>query len=273
MGAATGPCTSICGKGAIGVGRDNLSPEMALVAWMRRRSGPDCEFAEVFEEVFGSRDPVGEAKFVSTLRERCTSIDLQAAFRRIDAAGTGNGVIGASEFEEWQQKLEEAESEGLRVFRDFLKKRYPTPSAAYNALGKGEGDVLSEVEFATKMGEIGFQMDNPLELFRFVDKDFSGEITFAEFKASMRGVNSAKGKSGDASPGLSPRGTSRGTPTKLGTKKGAADPPKKAGAAKDLASPKTSPRNQSKGQKAKGGADADGDARKGKRAGRSTDSV
>lgn len=234
---------------------------MALVAWMRRRSGPDCDFAEVFEEVFGSRDPVGEAKFVSTLRERCASLDLQAAFRRIDAAGTGNGVIGASEFEEWQQKLEEAESEGLRVFRDFLRKRYPTPSAAYNALGKGEGDVLSEVEFATKMGEIGFQMENPLELFRFVDKDFSGEITFAEFKASMRGVGSAKGRSGSdlASPGLSPR--RGGTPTKLGTKKGAADPPKNAGAAKNPASPKTSPRNQSKGKE------------KAKRAGKSSDSV
>merc|ERR1719199_889946 len=55
-------------------------------------------------------------------------------------------------------------------------------------MGKGEGDVLVETEFTQSLAKLGFVTTDPLELFRFVDKDFSGEVTFAEFKAAMRSV-------------------------------------------------------------------------------------
>lgn len=166
--------------------RADLHPEVRLVAWFRRRSGPDCDFGEVFEELFGNRDAVGASKFASILKERGADIDAHLAFERIDASR--KGAIGAAELEAWQEGVEKKEVEGLRLWRDWLRKRYATPSAAFHAMGKGEGDVLIETEFTESLLRLGFDTDHPLELFRFVDKDFSGEITFAEFKTAMRSV-------------------------------------------------------------------------------------
>merc|ERR1719199_722195 len=59
-------------------------------------------------------------------------------------------------------------------------------------MGKGEGDVLVETEFTQSLAKLGFVTTDPLDLFRFVDKDFSGEITFAEFKSAMRSVGSER---------------------------------------------------------------------------------
>merc|ERR1719487_2366829 len=61
-------------------------------------------------------------------------------------------------------------------------------------MGKGEGDVLIEVEFAESLANLGFYADDPMELFRYIDKDFSGEVTFAEFKSAMRSVGSERVK-------------------------------------------------------------------------------
>lgn len=170
--------------------RTDLPHDVRLVAWFRRRSGPDCDFGEVFEELFGSRDSVGTSKFVSVLKERgaSTQIDAAQAFRKIDAMSKGKGAVGAAELETWQEAVEKKEVEGLRIWRDWLRKRYATPSAAFHAMGKGEGDVLVESEFKEALAKINFEAEDPAELFRFMDKDFSGEITFAEFKSAMRSV-------------------------------------------------------------------------------------
>lgn len=69
-----------------------------------------------------------------------------------------------------------------------MRKRYTTPSAAFIAMGKGEGDVLSEIEFEETLKKLGCDVSNPLELFRCVDKDLSGQVTFDEFKSAMRAV-------------------------------------------------------------------------------------
>lgn len=170
----------------------NLPPDVRLVAFIRRRSGADCDFGEVFEELFGCRDAVGESKFTSVLKERGAGhlIDAHAAFMVIDRQG--RGTVSAPDFEAWQEEMEKKEVDGLRVWRDWLRKRFTTPSAAFHAMGKGEGDVLIEVEFTESLERLGFVTDEPLDLFRFVDKDFSGEITFAEFKSAMRSVGSER---------------------------------------------------------------------------------
>jgi len=168
--------------------RGDLSPEVRLIAWFRRRSGPDCDFGEQFEELFGGRGAVGEAKFASVVKDfgALTLVDGRVAFQKMDTGG--KGALGAEDLEIWQEKLEMKEIEALREWRDWLRKRYATPSAAYNAMGKGEGDVLVETEFSEALEKLGFKNENPMELFRCVDKDFSGEVTFAEFKAAMRSV-------------------------------------------------------------------------------------
>lgn len=198
----------------------NLPPEVRLIAFIRRRSGADCDFGEIFEELFGSRDPVGLSKFASVLKERGggATIDCQAAFTVIDR--NGRGTVSAQDFENWQEDLEKKEVDGLRAWRDWLRKRFTTPSAAFHAMGKGEGDVLIEVEFTQSLASLGFLNSDPMELFRFIDKDFSGEITFAEFKSAMRSVGAERVKekalrkagdrsqnaSRDASKANSPRG-------------------------------------------------------------------
>lgn len=187
-------------------------PEASLAAWIRRRSGPECDFGEVFNEIFDGPNPVGEAKFEAALRERGALFDTRSTFARICIHG--KGVVGQKEFEQWQDKLEMREHEGLRIFREWLRLRYATPSAAYKAMGKGEGDVMNEIEFLTQLKKLDFaEMTNPSDLFRFVDKDMSGEITFAEFKASMRSVGATRTRSrGTDSQGYSRRGSRGGTP-------------------------------------------------------------
>jgi len=158
---------------------------------MRRRNGPDCDFGAVFEELFGSREPVGSKKFEQVLNDRGFTSDSKSAFHYIDRYSR-KGAIGADEFITWQNEIEDKEAEGLKNLRDFLKSRYPTPSAAYKELGKGEGDVLTMTEFTDSMQKVGFIADNAEELFRFIDKDYSGEVTFAEFKTVMRHAGNRK---------------------------------------------------------------------------------
>merc|ERR1740121_15017 len=54
--------------------------------------------------------------------------------------------------------------------------------------------MLNQAEFATAMQRLGFETQNPLRVFHFLDKDYSGEICFAEFKAIMRGAATGKNK-------------------------------------------------------------------------------
>jgi len=181
---------------------EGCTPDTKMIAWLRRRSGPDCDFGEVFEELFGSRHPVSEDRFVKVLKDRGVDFDCKAAFDRVKCYGSATGAVGAQEFEAWQNEIEEREAEGLRGLRDYLKSKFPHPSAAYKELGKGEGDVLTKDEFATCMTRVGFNTENPEELFRCMDKDFSGEISFAEFKSVMKAVGAKKEKK---SPRSSPR--------------------------------------------------------------------
>mmetsp|Transcript_84313 Transcript_84313/g.139559 ORF Transcript_84313/g.139559 Transcript_84313/m.139559 type:complete len:396 (-) Transcript_84313:241-1428(-) len=222
MGAAptNSPCSIVChscdndkGGGDANVAQISLKPvvndpEANLAAWIRRRSGPECDFGEVFDEIFGGPSPVGEATFAKAFRERGAVFDAKLVFSRISK----KGVVGQQEFEQWQDNLEAKELEGLRIFRDFLRKRFATPSAAYKAMGKGEGDVLTEVEFIAELRKLEFdEPKDPKDLFRYVDKDMSGEITFAEFKAAMRSVGAPRIRSPDQ--GMSRRTSRASTPS------------------------------------------------------------
>jgi len=182
-------------------------PQVKLIAWMRRRNGAECDFGAVFEELFGSREPVGGMRFEQVLNDRGFHSDSKAAFHYVDRYAR-KGAVGAAEFEAWQSEIEDREAEGLKNLRDFLKTRYPTPSAAYKELGKGEGDVLTLTEFIDSMQKVGFVADNLEELFRFIDKDYSGEVTFAEFKTVMRYAGNRK-KSPRSPGGKSPQSSSR----------------------------------------------------------------
>merc|ERR1711879_700943 len=96
----------------------------------------------------------------------------------------------------FQEEFEARENDGLRLFRNFLKSRYANPGAAYRELGKGEGDVLTKAEFPGIMKKIGFTATDAGTLFRCMDKDFSGEISFAEFKSVMKSLANKERKSG-----------------------------------------------------------------------------
>mmetsp|Transcript_23944 Transcript_23944/g.65247 ORF Transcript_23944/g.65247 Transcript_23944/m.65247 type:complete len:275 (-) Transcript_23944:120-944(-) len=188
----------------------HCSPQVKLIAWMRRRNGADCDFGAVFEELFGSREPVGFSKFEQVFLQRGFASDAKSAFQYIDRYAR-KGAVGAEEFDAWQNEIEDREAEGLKNLRDFLKTRYATPSAAYKDLGKGEGDVLTSTEFMDSMQKIGFVADNLEELFRFIDKDYSGEVTFSEFKDVMRHAGNRK-RSPRSPSGKSPRGGSSKSP-------------------------------------------------------------
>jgi len=158
--------------------------DMRLVAWMRRRGGPDCDFGEAFAELFGGRAGVGPRRFAEVL-EAHGFADGRVAFAAVDRHAK-SGLVGASDFELLQVEVEDREAEGLHLLRDFLKQQFSHPAAAYKAMGKQEGDAMNQAEFAAAMQRLGFETDNPLKLFHFLDKDFSGEICFAEFKAVLR---------------------------------------------------------------------------------------
>lgn len=165
-------------------------PDVRLIAWVRRRNGVDCDFGEVFVELFGSREGVGPRKFVQVLAGHGFP-EGKAVFGFIDRHSK-SGLVAASDLELLQIEIEEREAEGLKHFRSFLKDNFPSPAAAWKETGKGEGDVLCESEFADAMQRLGFVVDDPLKLFHFLDKDFSGEICFSEFKAVMKAVGMAK---------------------------------------------------------------------------------
>jgi len=170
--------------------KDDFSPDVRLIAWLRRRNGPECDFGEVFTELFGSRDGVGPRRFIEVLQSHGYS-DGKAAFAVVDRH-TKSGIVGASDLELLQMEIEDREAEGLKHLRQFLKENFSSPAAAYKELGKGEGDVLNETEFASAMTRLGFSSEDPLRLFHFLDKDYSGEVNFAEFKAVMRTAGMSK---------------------------------------------------------------------------------
>eukprot|EP00445_Apocalathium_hangoei_P037094 CAMPEP_0203940838 /NCGR_PEP_ID=MMETSP0359-20131031/77334_1 /ASSEMBLY_ACC=CAM_ASM_000338 /TAXON_ID=268821 /ORGANISM="Scrippsiella Hangoei, Strain SHTV-5" /LENGTH=248 /DNA_ID=CAMNT_0050871315 /DNA_START=53 /DNA_END=799 /DNA_ORIENTATION=- len=169
-------------------------PEVRLIAWMRRRNGVDCDFATVFEDLFGSREAVNVRRFEEVLRSKGYKFDAKAAFSRIDRHAK-SGAVGASDFELMQVELEEREGEGLKHLRDFLKSNFSSPSAAFKELGKGEGDELTQAEFIEAMHKLGFTSDDPAQVFQFLDKDFSGEVSFSEFKSLLK-VTTKKFKDG-----------------------------------------------------------------------------
>mmetsp|Transcript_76830 Transcript_76830/g.212300 ORF Transcript_76830/g.212300 Transcript_76830/m.212300 type:complete len:241 (-) Transcript_76830:116-838(-) len=213
MGQQMAACSSVCSlanaQGAMGNADQLLHaapPQVKLLAWLRRRNGPDCDFSAVFVELYGCKEAVGCSKFAAVLEEHGFHDDAKGAFKYLDRYRR-KGAIGAAEFEAWQSELEDREMEGLKHLRDFLKNRFPTPSAAYKALGKGEGDVLTLPEFIVSMQKVGFTSENPEELFRFIDKDFSGEVTFSEFKTVMRNAGNRFARKGTPpnSRGCSPR--------------------------------------------------------------------
>lgn len=171
----------------------DFAADVRLVAWMRRRNGPDCDFGEVFEELFGGRDPVGPRRWEEVLVDHGYRYDAKGGFALIDRHAKC-GMIGASDLELFQIEIEDREAEGLKHLRTFLKTSFGSPIEAYKELGKGEGDVLTEVEFAEALKRLGFKDEDPLKLFHFMDKDYSGEICFAEFKAVMRAAGASKKK-------------------------------------------------------------------------------
>lgn len=164
--------------------QEDFPPDVRLIAWLRRRNGPEADFGDVFNELFGSRDGVGPRRFIEILQEHGYS-DGKAAFAVVDRH-TKSGLVGASDLELLQMDIEDREAEGLKHLRAFLKENFSSPAAAYKELGKGEGDVLNESEFSQAMKKIGFEAVDSLGLFHFIDKDYSGEISFAEFKSVMR---------------------------------------------------------------------------------------
>jgi len=168
----------------------DFPPDVRLIAWLRRRNGPECDFGEVFTELFGGRDGVGPRRFIEVLQSHGYS-DGKAGFAIVDRH-TKSGLVGASDLELLQMEIEDREAEGLKHLRGFLKENFASPAAAYKELGKGEGDTLNENEFAQAMKRLGFDAEDPLRLFHFLDKDYSGEISFAEFKAVMRTVGVKK---------------------------------------------------------------------------------
>lgn len=168
----------------------DFPPDVRLAAWVRRRNGVDCDFGDVFTELFGSRSGVGPRRFIEVL-EKHGYPEGKPAFSYIDR-NTKSGLVGASDWELLQVEIEDQEAEGLKHLRAFLKDNFASPAAAYKEMGKGEGDVLCEAEFADAMQRLGFTSEDPLRLFHFLDKDYSGEICFAEFKAVMRTVGMAR---------------------------------------------------------------------------------
>lgn len=170
-----------------------LPPDATLAAWIRKRHGVDADFGDVFVELFGSRNGICSREFVDVLQVHGYS-DGQAAFAMIDQH-TNIGIVGATGWELLQVEIEGREAEALRHLRSFLKEHFSGPAAAFRQMGKGQGDVLCEAEFADAMQRLGFAAEDPLRLFHFLDKDYSGEICFAEFKAAMRNaVAPKKGK-------------------------------------------------------------------------------
>mmetsp|Transcript_143737 Transcript_143737/g.267856 ORF Transcript_143737/g.267856 Transcript_143737/m.267856 type:complete len:163 (+) Transcript_143737:93-581(+) len=132
MGAAptNSPCSIVChscdndkGGGDANVAQISLKPvvndpEANLAAWIRRRSGPECDFGEVFDEIFGGPSPVGEATFAKAFRERGAVFDAKLVFSRISK----KGVVGQQEFEQWQDNLEAKELEEVIEVEQLTKK-------------------------------------------------------------------------------------------------------------------------------------------------------
>lgn len=179
--------------------------DVRMIAWIRRRSGPDSDFGAVFEEIFGSRRPITEDRFGKVLRERGVDFDIGAAFNRVRCYGSANGAVGAAEFEMWQNEIEERENEGVKILRDFLKLHFTSPSEAFKTMGKGEGEVITQEEFGKALEKVGFKNADPDDLFRCIDKDFSGEISFAEFRTVMRSAGTRKPSSASAAQDDGPK--------------------------------------------------------------------
>mmetsp|Transcript_73005 Transcript_73005/g.205054 ORF Transcript_73005/g.205054 Transcript_73005/m.205054 type:complete len:247 (+) Transcript_73005:127-867(+) len=196
----------------------DLPPQVAMVAWIRRRSGPDCDFGSVFVDLFGSREAVSVRRFEEVLKEHGSHFDCKAAFSFLDRHAK-SGRVGAADMELFQVEVDDHEVEALKHLRDFLKQNFKSPAAAFKEMGKGEGDVLTRSEFVSALSSLGFHAGDPHDLFNMVDKDFSGEVCFNEFKSVLRNV--AKKQTGGQSgkdQGRSDKG-SAGSPASPGGRK------------------------------------------------------
>jgi len=209
MGQQIAACEEVCRAPAVAAvpetSLQGLPVEIRLLAWFRRRSGINCNFGKIYAEMFGDRAAVGITTFTMVLQDHGFLDDAKSVFHFLDKGR--KGLVGADEMDNWQKEVDEKEANELRHLRDFLKGRYSSPAKAYKDLGKGEGDVLTLDEFVESIKRIGFEADNNIELFRCIDKDFSGEITFAEFKEVMRVAGKASprvdGSKAAKSPGRS----------------------------------------------------------------------
>lgn len=204
MGAVTSSCCSSVEKGGIetngqtnvpqkrltkraSLSTEKFSPE--LLAWIRGQFGPEIELREAYDDFFKDIKVVDKALFEKTLQARGCEINLTEAFAILDA--DGDGKLNVSDFETMQQAAEQIEAEGLKHFRDFLKEHFSSPAKAFEALGKGVGEILTEEEFSKNMKALGFTEDTK-KTFLLVDKDASGEVSFEEFKAAMKSVKAEK---------------------------------------------------------------------------------
>mmetsp|Transcript_33769 Transcript_33769/g.102006 ORF Transcript_33769/g.102006 Transcript_33769/m.102006 type:complete len:306 (-) Transcript_33769:222-1139(-) len=173
-----------------------LSPQVCFVAWMRRRNGVDCDFGAVFEELFGSQHPVPLRKWVSVLDEHGCHFDSKAVFAFLDRH-TKVGQVGAADLILYQSEIDDKEVDSLKHLREFLKSTYKSPLAAFRDMGKGEGEVLSRHEFVAALTRLGFQAEDPEMLFNMVDKDYSGEVCYNEFKSVLKNAGKNNGYHGD----------------------------------------------------------------------------
>lgn len=170
-----------------------MPPEVSLVAWFRRRSGPDADFAEIFTELFGGREAVGARRWEEVMRERGCNFDLKGAFAYLDRHAK-TGRVGAADLEMLQMEVEDREIDALKQLREFLKQNFKSPAAAFREMGKGEGDVLTRAEFVSALSSLGFSAEDPYQLFNMVDKDYSGEVCFNEFKSVLKNAGKSRAR-------------------------------------------------------------------------------
>jgi len=172
------------------------------------------------------------------LTDKGIDFDTRALFATVKRFGSSTGAVAAIDFELWQAEIEDKEAEGLKALREFLKMKFTNPAQAYQELGKGEGDVLTKAEFALCLEKVGFVTQDPEYVFKCMDKDFSGEISFAEFKTVMRSVGKRQRSlsKSDESSGNKSNGKLRKQPTKDITQGASDDTPGKSKMRKSVSS-------------------------------------
>lgn len=175
--------------------------QQQLLGFLRQKFGSEAYVADAFTDLAKGTKIFTKQQFCKILKEQEYQGNAEFAFACLDA--DSDGTVTVVDIEAMQRAAELREAEGLRMFRDFLKMRFSSPEAAFEALGCQEGGVLKCADFCEAIGNIGFTGDS-YRTFGLVDKDRSGEVTFVEFKAAMKGAKAqARDDGGDG--GASPR--------------------------------------------------------------------